>query len=78
MSISGHVLKTMFTGKDNTSYDLVRVLTAFTVVMYVTYTGYIVYISGIFNMIDFGIGYTGIMSSAGLAIKLKENSEPTK
>ena len=71
-----HLLRTAFTGKDNDSYDLVKILTAIISLTYVGLSSYTAIHLGTFSMVDFGIGYGTILSGSGLAIKLKEDSEP--
>ena len=72
-----HLLRTTFTGKDNCSYDLVKILTAIVSLTYVGLSAYTTFHLGTFPMVDFSIGYATLLSGSGLAIKLKEGSEPT-
>lgn len=69
-------LQNLLTGRDNLTYDLGRVLWAIAFVAGVTadITAYM--IGKEFNLTDFGLGVGALLTAGGLALKLKENTEP--
>ena len=70
------ITQQMLTGRDNLTYDLGRVLWAFA--FFVGVIAFIVChaIGHPFNLTDFGLGVGALLTAGGLALKLKENTEP--
>ena len=69
-------LKNLMTGRDNLTYDLGRVLwcAAFVAGVTADITAYM--LGKEFNLTDFGLGVGALLTAGGLALKLKENTEP--
>lgn len=70
--------KSIFTGKDNLTYDLGRVLwaSAFVVGIVLSVLGFLY--SRQFDLVNYGLGVSGLLVAGGAALKLKESTEPTK
>lgn len=65
------------TGKDNETYDIVRVLALMAVVEALALSVYVVvWKSAPFSLVEYGTGIGVIFASIGAALKLKESSEP--
>ena len=69
-------LKSLLTGKDNTSYDIARVSFLFTNIAFILFVGYDLYMKQKFDMQAFGIAYGAICAGVGTLLKLKEQTEP--
>ena len=70
------VLRHLFTGADNKSWDIGRFLwaLAFLVAVILTFHGHV--IGRPFDIQGFGIGIGTLLACGGAALKLKEGSEP--
>ena len=66
----------MVTGKDNITYDIVRWLGFLGAIVMLVLEIYTVLTTGLFDIINFGTGYTLLLSGIGVGVKLKESSEP--
>lgn len=69
-------LKHLITGADNQTVDVARVLWIVGVIAFLCFTGYEVYKSGHFNMSDFALAYSGLLTAGAAGVKIKESSEP--
>jgi len=69
-------LKQMFTGKDNKTLDLGRVLWAKAVVAFLGLAFYGVYKGNPVDYIAFGTGLAAVLAAGGAAIGLKAKTEP--
>lgn len=69
-------IRQLFTGKDNDTLDLGRVLWANSVVAYFAVAFYHLYNGGTIDFASFGVGISGILAAGGAAIGLKANTEP--
>jgi len=69
-------LKQMFTGKDNKTLDLGRVLWGMAVVSYLAVAFYNVYNGAVIDFIAFGTGISAVLAAGGAAIGLKAGTEP--
>jgi len=69
-------IKNMFTGKDNKTLDLGRVLWAKAVVAYLCVAFYNVYNGATIDFIAFGTGIAAVLAAGGAAIGLKAGTEP--
>ncbi len=68
---------TMFKGKDNLTYDAIRVLAVAAVVVALGLTVYTVVMKdAAFDLQAYGIGLGVLFASVGAALKLKESTEP--
>ena len=70
-------LKSISTGKDNTTHDVARVLA---ICSFLTGLGLSIYAVAwkgqAFDLQQFGIGIGAMFAGLGAALKLKENTEP--
>jgi hypothetical protein len=67
----------IITGKDNTTFDLVRVLGLLGCLQALALVAYgVVYKGQPFDLQNFGIGFGALLGSVGAALKLKETTEP--
>ena len=69
-------IKQLFTGKDNETVDLGRVLWAKSVIGYFAVAFYHLHNGGTIDFTAFGVGISGILAAGGAAIGLKANTEP--
>lgn len=69
-------LKHIFTGIDNNTVDVARVLWIVGVLSFLGFAGYEVYKSGHFNMTDFSIAYGTLLAAGAAGVKIKESTEP--
>lgn len=68
----------MLKGKDNVTFDVIRVLALASVVVALSLEVYAVVTSKAFDFQGFGIGLGALFASVGAALKLKEKTEPTE
>jgi len=72
------ILTQLLTGKDNQTHDIVRWLGMLTVLEALGLTIYVVVIRGQpLDLQQFGIGMGAVFTTLGIALKLKESTEPT-
>jgi hypothetical protein len=76
----GQILKFMFTGKDNESYELLRGLTALCVVVMLVYIGFHLIANKTFDPLASAGGLGALLAGGGLGNALKDGtlSKPTK
>lgn len=71
------VTRHLFTGRDNATYDLGRVLAAATGAGGLFFQGWALIVNGqAFSMQEFGIGTGALAAGLGALLKLKETTEP--
>lgn len=71
------LIKHCLTGIDGETYDIARVIGIAGVIFYMVMTVYNVAHEHVkFDYVNWGIGFASVISSMGVAIKLKENQEP--
>jgi hypothetical protein len=70
------LLKDCLTGRDNETYDVVRVLILSGGLSFIFYAGVAVFKTGTFAMQDFGIGLGAILGGGGAGVGLKSKTEP--
>jgi hypothetical protein len=70
------LLRDIFTGKDNTTYDLGRISWALSVIWFLSASTYNMVITSTFDMIAAGTGLGGILAAGGAALALKSGDEP--
>ena len=68
--------KQIITGVDCETYDLVRVLILIGCLFFLGVNGYILWLKGTFDLINFALGYTSIMAGGSAGIFFKQNTEP--
>jgi hypothetical protein len=69
-------LKQMFTGKDNKTLDLGRVLWAKAVIAFLAIGFYGIYEGNPMDYLAFGTGLAAVLAAGGAAIGLKAKTEP--
>lgn len=75
MNIS-KIIKDIFTGKDNKTYDIGRVLWFKASCSFVILTAFSIYKGGILDPIAWGTGMAAILGAGGAALGLKASTEP--
>lgn len=75
MTIRQHLLN-LFTGKDNTTLDLGRVLWASGSAVFLGLAVYHVVHTGVFDYVAFGSGFAGVLAAGGAALWAKKDTEP--
>lgn len=70
-------LKHMFTGVDNMTWDIGRILWAKISVVYCAISGYHAVMHGVFDPQGWAIGASAILAGGGGALSLKAKTEPT-
>lgn len=70
------ILRLAFTGKDNVTVDIGRVLWAIGAVAYIAISSTYVWLGGDFNALEWGAGFAAVNGGSGAAIRLKEKGEP--
>ena len=74
----GRVLRHTFSGVDNVTIDIGRVLWFVGATSYILISFIYVYKTGNWNAMEWGAGYAAVNGGAGIALKLKEKTEPTE
>jgi len=69
-------LKHMFTGVDNATWDIGRILWAKISVVYCAISGYHAVAHGVFDAQNWAIGASAILAGGGGALSLKAKTEP--
>ena len=70
------VLRSMLSGKDNVSIDVMRVLVGMFGIALVTFTARGVWMSGAFDPLGFVGACGGLLTSAAAALRIKAPTEP--
>jgi hypothetical protein len=68
--------KHMVTGIDNQTVDVARVLWIIGALSFLGFAGYQVYKSGSFDMANFALAYTGLLSGGAASVRIKAITEP--
>ena len=71
------ILTQLLTGKDNRTHDIIRWITLLGFIGYIALAFYNLYLTHILSLIDFATGLATIITSSGVALGLKSNSEPS-
>jgi hypothetical protein len=69
-------IKHIITGADNQTADVARVLWIVGVLYFLSCTGYEVVKFGHFDMTNFALSYSGLLTAGAAGVKIKESSEP--
>lgn len=73
-----HPIKSLLTGKDNSSFCFAKVAGALALLVGLGLEIYVVVHSGgVFSLTEFGIGVGTLIGAISGAVKLKESSEPS-
>lgn len=78
MSLFKKVCKDSFSGKDNETIDIGRILWAAGVASYIIFAGYVVFNTKGFDGIAYGTGFAAVLAAGGVALKIKHETEPDK
>lgn len=70
------VITKLFTGVDNKTPDLLRVLVFVGAIFMVIYSGVSVYRTGNFDPMAFGTGFGGLLAGGGAGVGFKRLTEP--
>lgn len=70
------ILRHTFTGKDNKTVDMGRVLWGLGALAFIGISIYFVLHTGQWNPLEWGSGFAVINGGSGAAVKMKESSEP--
>lgn len=70
------VLKMMFTGADNTSVDLGRVLWAVSILMLLVFEAFVLCRGAVFSPMEFAGALSTLAIGHGASLKLKSDTEP--
>jgi hypothetical protein len=68
--------KHLFTGKDNRSFDIGRVILFEAVQSYIMLTAYFIFKGGAFDFIAYGTGLAALLAAGGAGIAMKAGTEP--
>lgn len=70
-------LKHIITGADNQTVDVARVLWIVGVLAFLGFAGYEVFKSGHFDMTNFALSYSGLLTAGAAGVKIKASTEPS-
>ena len=70
------LLKNTFTGKDNKTIDIGRVIWMMGSITFIGCTIAELYIKGNWDAIAFGTGFGAVLAAGGFALKIKQGTEP--
>ena len=71
------LLTALLTGKDNSTYDIVRWLGFIGGLAMIAFQAHIVWVTSTFDVVNFGLGFGGLLTTIGAGVKLKESAEPS-
>lgn len=74
----GRIIRHAFTGVDNTTVDIGRVLWFLGGIAFIIISAVFVWKTGQWNPLEWGSGFAAVNGGSGLATKLKEKTEPTE
>jgi hypothetical protein len=69
-------LKHILTGIDGETFDPARILWVLGVVSFLGFTGYEVWKTGHFDMVNFGVAYGGLLAAGAAGVRIKADTEP--
>lgn len=75
MTLKQHMLN-LFTGRDNTTLDMGRILWFKGSLVFSGLSVYHVFKTGTFDYIAFGTGFAAVLAAGGAAIGFKKDTEP--
>ena len=70
------ILQHLFTGKDNKTFDIARVLWAISIIIFLALAIYHVLKHGQFDPLGYGTGLGGLLAGGGAGVGLKSHTEP--
>lgn len=76
--IGKQIIKDWFTGPDGVTYDPARSLWFVGVVAFLIFTSHSVFFNKKdFDMVNFGIAFSGLLAAGAVGVKIKESTEPS-
>jgi hypothetical protein len=69
-------IKHSLTGIDGETYDPARILWVIGILTFLLFTGYEVWHTQHFDMVNFGLAYGGLLALGATGVKIKESTEP--
>lgn len=76
MNRAGLAIRELFTGPDGETHDPARWLWIIGIVAFLALTGYELYRTGHFDMMNFGLAYATLLGGGAAGVKIKESTEP--
>lgn len=70
------MIKHCLTGIDGETYDPARVLWIVGIFCFLCLTGYEVYNTKKFDMVNFGLAYSGLLAGGAAGVRIKSTTEP--
>jgi len=70
------IIKDWFTGPDGETHDPARALWILGMVAFLAFSGYELWKTQKFDMVNFGIAYGGLLAAGAAGVKIKESTEP--
>jgi hypothetical protein len=70
------IVSDLFTGPDGKTHDPARWLWIIGVVAFLGFSGFQIYKSGVFDMVNFGVAFGTLLGSGAAGVKIKESTEP--
>ena len=64
------------TGPDGVTHDPARMLWILGMVVFLGLSGYQVYKTSNFDMVNFGLAYGGLLAAGAAGVRIKQDSEP--
>ena len=74
----GFIMRDIFSGKDNYSLDIGRILWSIGVITFLTISIYSSVTDTPFDYISWAAGFAAVLAAGGAALRLKETTEPNK
>ena len=71
-------IKQLITGIDNQTVDVARVLWVVGVIAFLGLTGFQVYKTGAFDMVNYSMAYSGLLAGGAAGVKIKASTEPAQ
>jgi len=71
-----HMMRHTFTGRDNETIDLGRILWASGTLVFYAMSIHAVWKGQAFDPVAWGTGFGAVLAGGGLALKMKETTEP--
>jgi hypothetical protein len=70
------IIGDLFTGPDGKTHDPARWLWIIGVIAFLGFSGFQIYKSGAFDMVNFGVAFGTLLGSGAAGVKIKESTEP--
>lgn len=70
-----HFFRDILTGTSNLEYEISRVLSLAGVAAYIIYSGFHLFVNGVFNPLEFGGGFGAILLGSGIGTAAKDRAK---